>query len=294
MLQPYMETIGVLLLAVAGVWAGLRAARARRPLWIAAYLVPLLLITAIAVSRCFDGLEFVAPFRWIMADRREFALLAFLCTSVLVIPLSKLPHRRQRGLVWAFMVLAVTVYSVLPFLLPALNYSYLRNMKTFVDVDGVCLQNNNYDCGPAAAVTALRHLGISAEEGELAILAHTTSAAGTPADSLCAAIRQRYYADDVRCEYRCFRSVGELRGLEPVIATVKYGFLVDHYVTVLNVTGTTVTVGDPLEGLKTLTHAEFDAKWRHSGIIVGVCGHLRTAPVPRRNPPENATTAAAS
>ena len=107
-----------------------------------------------------------------------------------------------------------------------------------------------------------------AEEGELAVLAHTTFAAGTPADSLCAAITERYGKDGVRCAYREFDSVTELRGKEPVIALVKYGLLVDHYVTVLAVTETDVEVGDPLVGKRTLTHRKFSARWRKCGIVV--------------------------
>ena len=52
------------------------------------------------------------------------------------------------------------------------------------------MQSNGYNCGPAAAVTALRRLGLPAEEGELAILAHTSSAAGTSCDTLCTAIER--------------------------------------------------------------------------------------------------------
>lgn len=189
---PYAQTAGVLILAIAGVLFGRRASKARWPLWGLAYIVPLSLTLAIAVARWTPRLEFMIPFRWIMADRTEFAVFAFLTASILTIPVVRLSATRQRLLVNVFMWLAITVYSIFPFLMPGLNYTCLRDLKTTVDINGVCIQSNDYNCGPAAAVTALRRVGIPAEEGELAILAHTTHIAGTPADSLCSAISRRY------------------------------------------------------------------------------------------------------
>ncbi len=267
-LSPYCETLGVLTLAVLGVAAGLRVARARPAFWILAYLTALALVAAIAVPRWIPELEFAAPFRWIMADRREFALSALVATVLLTAPLSKLPRRSQRILVSLFLAVFVTCNAVLPFLLPGLNYARLRSIQTAIDDAGICRQSTDYSCGPAAAVTALRRLGVTAAEGELAILAHTTSIAGTPPDSLCKAIEQRHGAEGIRCAYRRFGSIAELRGQEPVIAVVKFAFLVDHYVTVLGVSEAGVEVGDPLEGRQLLSERQFLDKWRKGGITV--------------------------
>lgn len=266
--SPYLETLGVLLLAVLGVLLGRRAVRARPLVWALAYLIPLALLIMIAVARWMPGLEFTVPFCWIMADRREFALLALIATLMLTPLVPKLRHRGERVLVVVLMVLVVTVYSALPFLMPAFNRSHFLHLDTRLAEGGVCLQSTDYDCGPAAAVTALRRLGLPAEEGELAILAHTTGIAGTPADSLCAAIDRRFHGDGIRCTFRRFKSVAELRGQEPVIAVIKFGFLVDHYITVLEVTDTSVLVGDPLSGLQTLTHRQLADEWRQCGIVV--------------------------
>ena len=48
----------------------------------------------------------------------------------------------------------------------------------------------------------------------------------------------------------------------------EFAFLLDHYVTVLNVDDRYVTVGDPLNGRQTLTHAEFARKWRFVGVVL--------------------------
>jgi predicted double-glycine peptidase len=200
-----------------------------------------------------------------MADRVEFAAIALICTILLTTPLSRLKQRRQRFAVILFMVLFTVYFSVPPFLMPAFAYTHLARLKTIIDHNGVCLQSNEYNCGPAAAVTVLRKIGVPAEEGELALRAHTTRFSGTPTDSLCAAIRSCYA---IPCRTIYCRNVHELKGKEPLIAIVKYSYMVDHFVAVLSVTDTDVILGDPLEGIRTCTHEEFDKEWRKCVIVV--------------------------
>jgi predicted double-glycine peptidase len=210
-------------------------------------------------------IELIPPFSWIMADRMEFALTALICTILLTTPLTRLRQRRQRWAVFLFMALFTAYFSVLPFLMPVFAYAHLSGLETKIDHDGVCLQSNEYNCGPAAAVTILRKIGIPAEEGELALRAHTTRFSGTPIDSLCAAIRSCYA---VPCRTIYCRTVHELQGKEPSIAIVKFSYMVDHYVAVLSVTDTDVVLGDPLMGLRTCTHTEFEEQWRKCLIVV--------------------------
>ncbi len=263
--QAWIETAGVVGLAVAGVVAG-RWCSARGRSWgLTGYAVSLLVLVVIGLARWFPRLESWPPFAWVMAGRLEFALLGPVFALLLTILSSRLPRKREALLFAVLMVVCTVVNSILPFLLPAVSYRYLAGLKTTVDTDGVCLQSNGYTCGPAAAVTALRRLGVQAEEAALAIAAHTTRVAGTPTDCLCSAIRAEY---GVGCRPAYFRTIDELRGKEPVIVVVKYSFLIDHFVTVLQVTGSTVVVGDPLEGQVELTFAQFARRWRKCGIVL--------------------------
>jgi hypothetical protein len=200
-----------------------------------------------------------------MADRMEFAAIALICTILLTTPLSRLKQRRQRFAVILFMALFTAYFSVTPFLMPAFAYSHLAGLETTIDDDGVCLQSNEYNCGPAAAVTVLRKIGVPAEEGRLALRAHTTRFSGTPTDSLCAAILSCY---SVPCRTIYCRTVQELQGKEPLIALIKYSCMVDHFVAVLSVTDTDVVLGDPLAGIRRCTHKEFEAEWRKCVIVV--------------------------
>jgi len=88
---------------------------------------------------------------------------------------------------------------------------------------------------------------------------------GTQTDVLCDVIATHY---GVPCRQAYFRTADEMRDLVPVIAVVKYAFLIDHFVTVLEVTDSAVVVGDPLEGRVEMTRDDFAKRWRRNGIVL--------------------------
>jgi hypothetical protein len=274
--MAWIETFGVLLLAFAGIRIGKWFAK--KPYWILGFLIPFFFLAVIGTARYFSGLEFFPPVSWLMSGRREFAVIAIITAMLLATPISRGGSKSLKILVYFFLACIIIYYSVLPFLLPGIIREYLLGLKTRFDQKNVCLQSNGYNCGPAAAVTALRQLGLAAEEGKLAVLAHTNPIAGTPSDSLCLAIQKQYADEGLLCKYGEFDSISELHGLEPVIALVKYSFLVDHYVTVLAVDEKTLTLGDPSIGFRKLSHEEFKRIWRYRGIILRKAKRSFTSP----------------
>jgi hypothetical protein len=267
-MNAWLETLGVATLALAGALVGRWFSRLPRWYWALGYLLPLVLLIGVGLPNWCHRFFFVPPFSWLTAGRTEYALAGFITTLLLTTPLSRLATARLRVLVVAFMLLVVAVTAVLPFLGPALIRGHLGRLVTNVNRDGVCLQTTGYNCGPASAVTALRRLGLAAEEGELAILAHTSPLAGTAPDVLAEAITRRYAAQGFTAEYRYFETVADLKDAGQVLAVMKYAFMVDHYVAVLEVTRDGVVVGDPLTGQRTYTHAEFRSKWRYAGVVL--------------------------
>jgi ABC-type bacteriocin/lantibiotic exporter with double-glycine peptidase domain len=157
---------------------------------------------------------------------------------------------------------------VQPFLVPALLRQVHAQLYTTIDRDGVCLQGTDYTCGPAASVTALRILGIRAGEGELAVAMATSNLTGTDPDTLAVALSERYGPQGLSCRFRYFRNIQELREAGLVVAVVKFGFLVDHYVTVLQVTDEQVVIGDPVAGKRSFSHDQFSERWRSCGIVL--------------------------
>lgn len=264
----FLETAGVLLLAFAGVAFGRWFARRRAPWWLMGYLLPLMIILLIGLAHRFRPLEMHPPFSWLMSGRTEFALFAVVSTMVLTVPLKKLPRARDRVAVTVLMILLVTQISVMPFLAPALNRTQLNSLITQIDPDGVCRQGTDYTCGPAAAVTLLRRMGMEAEESELALLCRTSSFLGTPADLLANKLQARYKTDGLTANYRSFRSVAELSDSGPTLALMKFSLFLDHYVAVLDFGPDTVTVGDPLLGKAILSQQDFERRWRRVGVVL--------------------------
>ncbi len=267
-MRPWFETIGVLLLAVLGAMLGRLCSRLKTPYWVLGYALPLLLVGMVVLARRFEALAFISPFSSIVRGRREYVLISFACTMLFTTPLSRLRREREKAMVRIFMSVFVFYFSVLPFLGEALVRGYLSRLETKVNADGVCLQSNSFTCGPAAAVTALRKLDFEAGEGEIAILSHTSPTVGTAPDWLSLALEKRYRSEGLSCDYRHFGAIAELRGAKLTLALIKYALLVDHYVVVLDVTRENVLLADPLVGRITMSHEEFERKWRFSGIVL--------------------------
>ena len=267
-MQPWFETIGVIILALLGITLGLLIGKIKKRLWLLGYLLPLILIVMIALTRNIYQLGFHQPFLWVCAGRREFVIFSFSIPMLFGSLIPRLLEKTEKIMI-GFLVAAASIsFFVIPFISPILVRKELENLETVFLDNGICIQTTDYTCGPAAAVTALNQFSIIADEGELAILAYTTPQTGTSDDLLVKAIEKKYGPEGIRCEYRYFTSVEQLKGNYPVIAVVKFSFMIDHYITVLEVTNDKVIIGNPSVGKEVLTYDEFKKKWRHVGIVV--------------------------
>jgi predicted double-glycine peptidase len=264
-MNPCLETGGAILLALCGVALALRLAKLPQRCWIPAYLLSLAVVCIFGLERYTVGLEFVPPFSWVAAGRTRYILAAFAAPILILTPAAKLPRRRDKVFLRIFTGLCLLSFVVMPFFLPALVRNNLAALTTKIDPDGVCLQRTSYTCGPAAAVTGLRKLGLPAEEGQLAIWSHASQFGPTP-DAIVDALRSHYGADGLEVRYQRFRQVADLEQPGVTLAVVKYGFMVDHFVAVLGITDQEVIVGDPLSGKTIHSHGDFAKLWRFCGL----------------------------
>jgi hypothetical protein len=264
----WFEAMAAALVALTGVLLGHLFSRLPKPYWTFGYFIPLALVLIYGVALHFPALSFITPISWMMLGRRKFAILGFVAAMVLMTPLSRLPLKRDRRVIIVLMAVIIFFMSVWPFLAPAFNRNQLVRLQTRMGGDGVCLQNTGYTCGPASAVTALRRLGLPADEGDLAILSFTSSMTGTPPDILAEVLQKKYGKDGLIVEYRTFNDIAELKRAGLTLAVIKFGFMVDHYVTVLEVTDSEVVVGDPLNGLDKMSYADFRKEWRFIGVVL--------------------------
>jgi predicted double-glycine peptidase len=264
----WLGSLIALLCALGGVFLGRWFSRLRPPYWTIGYFLPLVLVFAYALAFHFPAILFTPPFSWLMMGMRKFAVFGFVATLVLTTPLSRVPQKRIRILVWGLMAVIVFFMGVFPFIAPMMDRGQLSRLKTNLDRNGICLQTTDYTCGPASAVTALRKLGLPAEEGQIAILSGTSFQEGTPEDMLAEGLNRQYAAQGLSATCRAFHSVAELKQAGLTLAVIKYGFMVDHWVAVLEVTDTEVVIGDPLGGLDRLSYEDFAKKWRFIGVVI--------------------------
>ncbi|MFC1739303.1 cysteine peptidase family C39 domain-containing protein [Planctomycetota bacterium] len=264
----WFETLGVVILACVGIALGLIFSRLRKSYWIWGFAFAFLLIGMLVTARFSSRIRFVAPFSWFALGRVRFIVLALAVTLGLTTPIARLGHKFERVALFTLMIVVVVWFSVFPFLVPALIEEDLSSMATQMDSDGICFQATNYTCGPAAAVTALTVFGLEAHEGEIAVLSHSNPFTGTLPSCLSSALERRYRDEGLKCDYRHFDSLEQLKSEQIALAVVKNGLLSDHCVVILKVTENFVTIADPSLGKKSIPRRSFETIWRFSGIVL--------------------------
>lgn len=251
--------LGAMLL---GVVIGWKAGRA----WGLVYLVALMACLAIALVTRWPQASEWTGLGWTAEPRWRAWIAAMLIPGLLLAPTHRMDTRRRQRLLAGATVLSVAAGLVPLFSALAVSDRLLA-MATRLGPDRICRQQTDFTCGPAAAVTALRRLGVSADEGALAMVAGTTPVTGTSVESLAHALKQRIAGSDISVRVRKFRTVEELTGAAgPVLVVIRYGFMTDHWVTVLGVGPWGVEVADPNSGHEVWDRAEFDAKLRGIGV----------------------------
>lgn len=264
----WFETVIVILIVVFGAVAGRLFSRLKNSHWVWGYCVPLMFLAFVLTATYVSSKTFVPVLIWISGGRARFIIIGLAVTMGSMTLLGRLKNRLEKTVLSVLMAGVVIWGTVLPFFVPVLIRKDLRNLRTRINADNICVQTTNYTCGPAAAVTALRRLGLTAQEGEIAILSHTSPVVGTLPWCLYRAIQQRYAAQGIECRLRHFNSVAELRGQDVTLVVVKDAFLLDHCVAVLEVGDETVTIADPALGRQKMSHKDFEDVWRFYGITL--------------------------
>ena len=86
--------------------------------------------------------------------------------------------------------------------------------------------------------------------------------------SLTRVLRSRYGKEGLVTEYRGFKDMADLKAAGLTLTVIKFNFMIDHFVAVLDVTDKAVIVGDPLNGRTELPFEDFEKKWYYTGIVL--------------------------
>jgi len=260
-----LEVPGAMLLGgVLGWWVSRRGNWS----WLAVYAVGMALVGICVLQSRFPivALRVLPP--WFVAGPHRFPLAAMAIVVVLIPLGTRLRDAGQRRR----MVLLLAAMGLVVGGIPAVSAERaVAELSTIPDgwfADGVCRQQTDYTCGPAAAATGLRLLGIRTSEAELGILARTSPAEGTSAPVLATVLAQRFAGDGLKVELRRFTDLDSLRKAGLVLVEVHLAPLVNHWICVREVTDHQVVVGDPNSGWHAMSHKEFLASWWKTGVVL--------------------------
>jgi predicted double-glycine peptidase len=191
----------------------------------------------------------------------------------------RLTGRRLRRAVAVALVLFGPLFlwdSVLPFFQP--DYA----MAARFDADQVCRQSTDYSCGPAAAVTMLKHYGAEMSEGEMARLCLLRPNEGVTVLELCRGLNLALRRVDRQALIER-PELGDLPGLtRPFLAEVRRSPRAEHCVVVFDVRPELLVVGDPAYGKRVCSWDEFRHVW--TGVVITAGPAVQTASLPDAGP----------
>jgi hypothetical protein len=129
--------------------------------------------------------------------------------------------------------------------------------------DGVCIQSEDYTCGPAALATVFRYLGQEKTETEIA-RAMQTHRSGT---SIYEIIR---YAkkNGGKVRYMYEEDLSKIPSPSVLEVTVQGG--IGHVVAFLGSDGDRFIIGEPLQGRILLSKEEFFERYEYDGFVLNI------------------------
>jgi hypothetical protein len=170
-MNAWMETVGAIAMAGIGFGLGKRCGRLPGHRWMVGFFLPMGVILLYGLGWRFPMLGMAPLVSWFTLGRAKFAIMGLFIALLLATLRERTPRGGDRRALVLLLVAFVGGMSIWPYLAPVFNRRLLTSLTTQINRDGICLQSTDYTCGPASAVTALRRLGLSAEEGQLAIWA---------------------------------------------------------------------------------------------------------------------------
>jgi hypothetical protein len=267
LLSVLLECAGFVLAVCLAIAVGKRLSELASPWWGVGYAVFLPVIIGVVIVRRLPTVEFHPLMFWLMKGRLDFVVFAVGVSVMLCAVIPRLKRGRQRGMVHLLMATAI-LYNFLPFALPVLAMPHQMSLTNRLSHDGICLQSNGFNCGPAAAVTALRAVGIEAREGQLAIESRTAPVMGTDIVCLTEVLKERCQGKPISLNLGAYSSIDEIRGVDAFLTIVDRTTFAAHFVTVLAVTDEDVIIADPASGILEMTHEQFESVWRHVGVTM--------------------------
>jgi hypothetical protein len=209
-----------------------------------------------------------AGFDWVAGSRNKFLLIGFAVCFGLLGPIPYLNRMWKKAFTLAVLILFLAVFIGLPFFVPAFYSWRSPDRPDCFDENGICRQSTSFTCGPAAAVTALKKIGLDASESQIAQAAGTIPAVGTGMWDLAQGLQKLFGPEQLKCRYARADSLDLLPEGQVALAVIRQTFWMDHCVAILKITPGEVIFADPANGLSSLPRTAFEASWRKTAIVL--------------------------
>lgn len=268
-ISPETELLLLLGLSAAGYFLA-RWMRKNASLRFIGPSVALVLLAAVILFKLFEP-AWAADFGYYFCFGSGLCYLTAFCIPLgIAAVLDRVPTRSRRIVAGIFSVLVLLVAAYVPAAAALWVRADLASSVTTFTPNGVCLQNTDYTCGPAAAVTALDQLGIDADESDIAMAVRTSPWTGTRIGDLGHYLNTAYRAQGLSCRIRKLDSLDQLAGIgpAPTLVSLKESPILEHCVAVLEVSEHGVTLADPWIGIRTMSPVQFRRQWTGRALIL--------------------------
>lgn len=252
------------LLAVAAIAASSWIARQSRRVWLVVCLLALAAMLLWPLMRVFPTLAIDllgAPTTACIEITGLFVPAAL----VFSIAARRLPRESDRRAVLVLVIVAGAFFAwsgrwMLHHRLPNLGPTQMHGM--------ICKQSTDYTCVAASLVTLLKARNIDTSEQEMAQLAYVQVGGGATDSRALWALEEKLKGTGLIARYATMTLPELIAAEKPALVQMDWGFFTSHMVPVMHADATSVTIGDPLTGLKTIPAQEFSRLWKRQAIVV--------------------------
>jgi predicted double-glycine peptidase len=251
-------------LAALAVALSAMIARQKRSVWLTICLLGLAMMLLWPLMRVFPTVAIdVLGAKW--AACVEITGLFVPAALVFSVAARRVPRESDRRAVLALVVVAGAFFAwsgrwMLWHRLPDLGPTQMHA--------NVCKQSTDYTCVAASMVTLLKARGIETSEQEMAERAFVQVGGGATDSRALWALERTLVGTGLKARYATM-TLGELIAAEkPALVQLDWGFFTSHMVPVMHADEKSVTIGDPLMGLKVMAAGEFARLWKKQAIVV--------------------------
>lgn len=251
-------------LAAAAIGGSAWIARRPRGVWLSVCLLGLAGMLLWPLMRAFPtvAIELLGA-KWTACV--EITGLFIPAALVLSVAARRVPRQSDRRAVLALIVVAGAFFAwsgrwMLWHRLPDLGPTQMHG--------DICKQSTEYTCVAASMVTLLKARGMDASEQQMAELAYVQVGGGATDSRALWALQRKLAGTGALVRYASMNLAELITAQKPALVQLDWGFFTSHMVPVMHADDKSVTIGDPLTGLKVMTASEFSRLWKRQAIVV--------------------------